>query len=181
MKYKALFAGLAISLASSVSGAATCSSTPVSLGSMGPPGFSTFGGSFSSAGTYYDCFSFSLSGNAKSFGGTLEVDPFWNKLNISLKSVSLFSQDGTRVGNKDTSPLTFSFGNLAGGALYTLQVVSNVIVASGIVGTRGKNDNVGYAGVITTLASPAPEPAAYALAAAGLAIVGVSAWRRRRP
>ena len=175
MKYKALFAGLAISLASSVSGAATCTSSS-SLGALG-----SFSGSFSSAGTYSDCFAFSLSGNAKAVGGILEIDPFWNKLNISLKSVSLFSQDGTRVGNMDTSPLTFSFGNLAGGALYTLQVVSNVIVASGIVGTRGKNDNVGYAGVITTLASPAPEPAAYALAAAGLAIVGVSAWRRRRP
>ena len=174
MKCKALFAGLAISLASSVSGAATCTSS-TTLGTLG-----LFGSSFSSAGTYYDCFTFSLSGNAKAVGGILELDPFWNKLNISLKSVSLFS-DGTLVGNMDTSPLTFSFGNLAGGALYTLQVVSNVIVASGIVGTRGKNDNVGYAGVITTLASPAPEPAAYALAAAGLAIVGVSAWRRRRP
>ena len=176
MKYKALFAGLAISLASSVSGAATCTSSS-SLGALG-----SFSGSFSSAGTYSDCFAFSLSGNAKAVGGILEIDPFWNKLNISLKSVSLFSQDGTLVGNMDTSRLTFSFGNLAGGgALYTLQVVSNVVVASGIVGTRGKNDNVGYAGVITTLASPAPEPAAYALAAAGLAIVGVSAWRRRRP
>ena len=170
MKCKALFAGLAISLASSVSGAATCTSS-TTLGTLG-----LFGSSFSSAGTYYDCFTFSLSGNAKAVGGIQELDPFWNKLNISLKSVSLFS-DGTLVGNMDTSPLTFSFGNLAGGALYTLQVVSKVIVASGI----GTNDKVGYAGVITTLASPAPEPAAYALAAAGLAIVGVSAWRRRRP
>ncbi len=182
MKLKSILAGLAISVASTTGWAAACTSaSTTSLGQMGPPGFSSFGNSFSSTGTYVDCFTFSLSNDAKSFGGALSLDPLWNKLDIALQSVSLYSTD--KFYGTSSNPLLFSFGNLAGGnaMLYTLELAINVSRASGFIGRLGTNDKVGYAGVITTLASPAPEPAAYALVIAGFAIVGASAWRRRRP
>lgn len=178
MKFKSILAGLAISVASTAGWAATCTNN-TSLGQMGPPGLSAFGNSFNSTGSYVDCFTFSLAGNAQSFGGALSLDPLWNKLDIALQSVSLYV--GDKLYDTSLNPLLFSFGNLAGGAAqYTLQVAVNVSNASGFFGKLGTNDKVGYAGLITTLASPAPEPATYALVLSGFAIVGASVWRRRQ-
>jgi hypothetical protein len=134
-----------------------------------------FGNSFTSAGSYSDCYTFSLSGQANSFGGTITLDPWLNKLNIAVTSVSLF-RAGALLGT-DTSPFGFSFGSLVGGnsEAYTLQVQSKVTGDFGLYRSA-----VGYAGVITTLAAPVPEPTAYAQAVAGFAVVGVVAWRRRR-
>ncbi len=64
---------------------------------------------------------------------------------------------------------------MGGAAVYTLQVASQVSEGWGLYDSK-----VGYAGKIVTLASAAPEPAAYALAIVGLAVVGAGVLRSRR-
>jgi hypothetical protein len=168
---KSQLAGIALCFGAASASAATCSK----LGSLGPPDIALFGNSFSSAGSYVDCFTFELSGPATSFGGVVELDPL-SKLNIDVTSISLYASSGTSNWQPDTTPLAFSFGGLVGGAgvVYTLQVVSTVVAGWGF------NANVGYGGTIVTLASAAPEPSAYALAIAGLAVVGFGVLRSRR-
>ena len=110
--------------------AATCTSQS-NWGSLGPPGFTAFGNAFSSAGSYLDCYSFSLTSAANAYGGALEFNTIFNKLDIDVSSVSLFSDGvlggqtiGSLVGS-DNSPLFFSFSSLIAGT-YTLAVESIV-------------------------------------------------------
>lgn len=180
MKLKSVMAAAAMVL-SAPSMAAVCSGG-YGLGTLGPPGASSFGESFSSGGNYLDCYSFSLSSAADSFGGTVEIDVWGNTLDIDLTSISLFaggvlggSTTGGLLGS-DSTPGLFSFGALAAGT-YTLAVASTVNLDDGMWDTP-----VGYVGLIGTssnsVASPAPEPETYAMMLAGL--VGVIAAARRR-
>ena len=180
MKFRSFLTSLALCCAATSAMAAVPSCDNTSRLAGGSLGGASLGNSFSSAGTYKDCFTFSLAGQANSLAGSLiRLDPLVNKLNIGLESVSLYL-GATSLG-KSTSPLAFSFTKLAGGAaVYTLQVVSKVSAAVVASLLGGNKDPVGYRGKITPLASPAPEPAAYALVIAGFAIVGIGAWRRRR-
>jgi hypothetical protein len=179
MKIKVLGALTALVLAAPVM-AATCSSTK-SLGNMGPPDKESFGRSFNSGGNYLDCYTFSLTAAASSFGGTLEKD-YSSKLSIDVLSVSLFS-NGVSGGStgafimSDTDPAKFDFGSLAAGT-YTLAVSSKV---------SGKYDawsSVKYTGWLETksaaIASPAPEPQSLAMMLAGLVGVGAVVRRRRQ-
>jgi hypothetical protein len=172
MNTKSILAGLALGLAAAGASATglTCSGG-ATLGTLGPPGLETFGNSFSSSGTYTDCYTFSLNSSANSFGGTLEVDPLFNKLDIDVKSVSLYFGDTWLA--TDTSPLFFSFGGLVGGA-YTLAIQSLVETDPG-----WRNKPVGYLGAIVTVAAPVPEPTTLALMLAGLMGVGLLVLRRR--
>jgi hypothetical protein len=177
MKLKTCMAALALcsALPMAMAAAPDCSNGTTVWGSFGPPGLKAFGNSFSSARTYSDCFTFSLAKPADSFGGVFEWD-LSRSLSIDVTSVALYSSlNGLveQVGTTDTSPSKFSFGSLAGGAAtYTLEVVSEV------AGSAGGWVNVGYRGLITTVATPVPEPAAYALGIVGLMVVG--AWARLR-
>lgn len=180
MKLKTVVAATAMVL-SAPSMAAVCSGG-YGLGTLGPPGASWFGESFSSSGSYLDCYSFSLSSAADSFGGSVEIDFWGNKLDIDLTSISLFAGGvlgGSTTGGllaSDSTPGLFSFGALAAGT-YTLAVASNVTREWGLWDAP-----VGYVGLIGTssnsVASPAPEPETYAMMLAGL--VGVIAAARRR-
>jgi hypothetical protein len=175
MVKKSHWIGLALCLGATASMAATCTSTK-DLGGLGPPDVGLFGTSFSKVGSYVDCFTFSLGGSATTLGGVLEIDPLLNKLNIDVKSVSLYSSDSTTAWQTDTTPLFFNFGGLVGGGIvYTLQVASSVTS-----NWLGDSREVGYSGKIVTLASAAPEPSAYALAIVGLAVVGAGVLRARR-
>ena len=171
---KSQWVAVALCVGAVSANAATCTST-TNLGGLGPPDVALFGNSFSTAGSYVDCFQFTLNGAATSFGGVLEVDPLLNKLNLDIQSISLFSGNSVTALQTDMTPLMFSFGGLLGGVVYTLQVASTVGSTAGLF-----NLDVGYAGTIVTLASAAPEPSAYALAIAGLAVVGAGALRARR-
>ncbi len=180
MNLKSIAAAVALVL-SAPAMAATCSGGG-SLGTLGPPGAAFFGQAFSSAGSYLDCYSFSLSSAADSFGGVLEIDALLNKLDIDVTGVSLFSgvsSIGQSTGGLISSDYTagyFSFGSLAAGA-YTLAVASTVSRDAGLW-----NSPVGYLGLLATsratVASPAPEPETYAMMLAGL--VGIGAMVRRR-
>lgn len=166
--------GIAMCIGASSSMANACTSTK-SLGGLGPPDVALFGNSFKKAGSYVDCFSFTLAGAATAIGGVVEYDPPFNKLDIDVKSVALYSNSSATAVQTDWSPLDFSFGGLIGGMVYTLQVISTVSKDSGPFGLE-----VGYGGKIVTLAAAVPEPAAYALALVGLTVVGVGMLRARK-
>lgn len=180
MNLKSFAAAVALVL-SAPAMAATCTGGG-SLGTLGPPGAALFGESFSSAGSYLDCYSFSLTSAADSFGGVLELDVLLNKLAIDVTGVSLFtgaSSIGQSTGGlvgADYTPSYFSFGSLAAGS-YTLAVASTVNRDAGLW-----DASVGYVGLLATsratVASPAPEPETYAMMLAGL--VGIGAMVRRR-
>lgn len=185
MKAKLLGALCALSLAGPAM-SATCSST-TNWGPLGPPGLAFFGHSFGSTGSYLDCYTFTLSGPAVSFGGVIERDPsLWgydlNQLAIDVTSVSLFN-GGVSSGwtgslfDSDSSAWDFSFVGLTAGT-YTLAVAASITQEWGIA-----PGPVGYVGAIATaapVASPAPEPEALAMMFAGLAGVGAAVRRRRR-
>jgi PEP-CTERM motif len=171
MKIYRVIALLALSLFGSASMAQAPSCTGgKDLGNMGPPDLETFASSFSTAGSYTDCYTFNLSSAANSFGGTLEIDPLFNKLDIDVSSVSLFA-DGL-LKAVDTSPLTFSFGALAGGVKYTLAIASTVTNDPGL-----RASAVGYLGAFATYAAAVPEPATYAMLLLGLLGVGAAVRR----
>ncbi len=180
MNLKSIVAAVALVL-SAPAMAATCTGGNA-LGTLGPPGSALFGESFARAGSYLDCYSFSLTSAANSFGGVIELDAWLNKLDIDVTGVSLFSgasSAGQATGGllgADYSAGYFSFGSLAAGA-YTLAVASTVSRDAGLW-----NASVGYLGLLSTsratVASPAPEPETYAMMLIGL--VGVGAMVRRR-
>lgn len=176
------FAAILLALGSQAM-AATCTST-TTWTNLGPPGSVNFGQTFGSAGSYTDCYTFSLSGPANSSGTTLENNILFDKLLVDVTLVSLFS-GGITSGKtsassiaSDTTPDVFSFSNLTGGT-YTLAVASTVYSSPGLYTLP-----VSYTGTMKTVASVAsavPEGDAYAMALAGLlGVGGVAATRRRR-
>ncbi len=171
LSWKAIAAGVLLASASTTSFAGpTCSST-TDWANLGPPGLASFGNWFSTAGTYNDCYTFALGASADSFGGTLEIDPWLNKLDIDVTSVSLFL-NGSSIG-ADQSPSYFTFDDLVQGGIYTLIVNSVVTRDPGLW-----NVPVGYVGVIKTTTNSVREPTTLTLLSLGL--LATAAVRRRR-
>jgi hypothetical protein len=171
-RFATLIAGLMLYGFSSYAMAISCTST-TSWGNLGPPDSQNFGQSFSSVGTYQDCYTFSLTGSADSFGGTVEIDKWLNRLDIDLTGVSLFNggvAGGSTVGSLlsfDSNPGLFAFNSLTVGT-YSLVVASSVTREFGLF-----NIPVSYTGSITTVKSSTqpvkvPEPGLLALFALGL-------------
>jgi len=174
MKFKGFAAICALALAAPAM-AATCTSTS-NWGDMGPPAAQLFGHSFGSAGAFSDCYTFTLDASAMGFGGTIESDTPFNKLDIDVSSVSLFS--GSNLIGSDSTPGVFeggfNFGGLTAGS-YTLAVNGLVSRDFGF-----NNAGVSYKGGILTLAAPVPEPEAYAMMLAGFFGVGFGVLRRKK-
>jgi hypothetical protein len=165
--------------------AVTCTSQSTWT-SLGPPGSVNFGQAFGSAGSYTDCYTFSLSSGANSSGTTLENNLLFDKLYIDVTSASIFSgavsSTNTTSGaalQSDGTPDKFSFSNLGGGT-YTLAIASTV-------GTNWfslYNAPVSYTGTMSTvaIAGAVPEGDALMMTLGGLLAVtgGTAAARRRR-
>lgn len=171
MKLKALVVAAALA----ASGAAMAKTD--NLGNLTPPDWTVFGNTFTSASSFSDTYTFTLDQASNAVGGVFDFDASWG-MSINLGSISL-SGTGLSSALVDTSPVDFSFSNLAAGT-YSLVVTG---VASG--NSLGWFDPLGvsYAGRITTsaasVAAPVPEPETLAMLALGLGAVGWTARRRQ--
>lgn len=127
-----------------------------------------FGNSFGrSLANFTDYYTFEVDGTSGVVGGTLELD-LGKLYNVNVASVSL-SGESLSGDLVDFDPSNgFTFSNLLAGS-YTMTVSGS---APGAFGGS-------YVGALHAIASPAPEPEVYAMAALGLLGVGFAARRRK--
>lgn len=180
MKFKSL--ALALALVSGAPAMAACTDT-FNLGVMGPPALRFIGNEFRSPQHFEDCYNFTLSGPADSFGFTFEFDGSGRR-DIDLASISL--SNGSQSYSIEDTWSSFSFNDLLAGA-YQFVITGDVVRTEG-GGSHGNGFHgggmVGYVAAFATtgatVAAPVPEPKTYALLALGLVAVG-AVVRRRNP
>ena len=169
MKIRHLFAA-ALLVVSAPSMAVTIDN--FDLGILGVPGAAVVANTFGAAGDYQDNYSFVIGESAAASGVLLELDPWWNLLNINVTGVSLSS-----VGSFSGPSIlgAYNFGTLGAGS-YTLSIFSTVTSTGGLF-----RDAVGYAGLLGLKDAPRQVPEPGTLALFGLGLIGVAfATRRRR-
>jgi hypothetical protein len=178
------FNSLAVAVLALVSGApamAACTET-FNMGVMGSSALHSIGNGFHSPQHFEDCYNFTLSGPADSFGFTFGFDNA-ERRGIDLTSITL--SNGSHTYSVGDVSSRFSFNDLLAGT-YQFVVTGDVVRTE-----RGSHGNgfhgggmVGYEGAFgtsnVTVAAPVPEPSTYAMLALGLVAVG-AVVRRRNP
>lgn len=166
-------------LATLVSFAGMAGAATTNLGLL-TSGDTTFGNTFFSSGTFTDYYTFSIGVNSSGAAGTI-TDTNWSIFTRDVNVTNIVLSGGTlaaAVSDLNSSD-GFSFVGLGAGN-YTMTLTGNV--GTGFL-TSGN-----YAGTIhavasqtptAPVASPAPEPADFAMALMGLAGVGVMVRRSR--
>lgn len=167
---------LAVAAALVVSGTAMAKTE--NLGNLSSPDKATFGNWFGSSGSFTDTYTFTLDNSSNAVGGLFDFDLSWG-LHLDLTSVSL-TGGSLSSALVDSSPLSFSFGNLGAGT-YSL-LVSGVV--SGQPAGFFDIGGVWYSGKVETsaaqVAAPVPEPETIAMMALGLGAVGWVSRRRQK-
>jgi hypothetical protein len=126
-------------------------------------------------GDFSDRYNFTLTNEANSFGGLLEVDPRGSFLGIDIDYIALY-KGFTKIDSKDYSPGAFAFNDLGPGS-YSFYVVGSISWFSGGFG----DEKVGYKGTINfkpDATTSVPEPSTLALA--GIGLLGLAFAMRRR-
>jgi hypothetical protein len=172
MKLSHIAVAVSIAFASAASVAKT-----ESLGTLTDAG-ATFGNSFLLWGGFTDYYSFSLGSGTEALGTTVTYDSLWQDISISSVTLQTYNGSWSNWGSsaKDTSPNEFSFSGLGAG-LYRLVVAGDVGFQ---IDFKDPLKPASYQGVIRSVASPAPEPAALGMALVGLMGVSFAVMRRRR-
>lgn len=142
------------------------------LGDLHVPGVTVVTNSYSQPGPYQDDYEFFIAENASASGLVLELDSWWNKLDLAVTSISLTGVGSfSLLGNLGI----FDFGTLSAGS-YTLSIFSTVSGTPGLL-----HSDVGYAGLLALRASgPTEVPEPGTLALLGLGLIGVAMTTRRR-
>ncbi|EHR69101.1 PEP-CTERM putative exosortase interaction domain-containing protein [Burkholderiales bacterium JOSHI_001] len=160
--------------------APTCSYSQ-GLGPMAPGQTLSVGRSVVSAGSFTDCYDFSVNYNAEASGNTAEVNASFGASvsfgTIDVWGVELF-RDGVSVGAFDNTPESFFFPDLEDG---------NYLLAVSATTTRGSGRlRVAYTGSLSTVldstpdtGNQVPEPASLALVLGALGAAGLGARRKR--
>lgn len=171
MKIRILIATLAVA----ISGSAMAVTRD--LGTLDSGG-SSFGKAFvrifefgSPLGEFVDHYTFRLDNASGAEGGTT-VAMEWGSLELDLRFVSL---SGGTLDHElvDDTPASFAFSGLGAGT-YSFNVTG------WLNSTVGPFGYASYTGNIRSMASPAPEPGALALALAGLIGVGLLSRRGKQ-
>ena len=170
MKFRSILASLVVALAGF--GLMPAAHADDNLGLLGP-GVTLFGNSFGRMlNSFTDYYTFEIDEASTVVGGALAIDFSFLGIdrNVDITSVTLSGDSFLSTLSSLTPDLSvFSFENLTAGA-YQLAISGSV---------PGRNGG-SYEGALVAIASPAPEPEVYAMAALGLLGVGFAA-RRRQP
>jgi hypothetical protein len=172
MNGRGLIASLALALSSVPAFAGTTDlGTLDANGSSFSQAFTRWFGSGSPLGAFTDYYTFNLASDGGAHGTIFSFDVGF--VDLDLKSVSLYPTANPSSAFVDTSVDSFSFSKLLAKTSYTLAVSGTL--KSLYLDTGGAY----YQGTIRSIASPAPEPAALALAVAGLlGVLGLSRSRK---
>jgi MYXO-CTERM domain-containing protein len=172
MKFRSLFAVVALVVSSHAMAVTQDLGTLTSSGSGFSQGFVRFFGLGSDLGTFTDYYTFNIGNANVAAGGTLSFD--FGFVDLTLNSVSLFATGNPGAATLDPTPGAFTFSNLIANTSYTLAVTGTLLSNQWLdIGAAY------YEGSIRSVASAAPEPSALMLALAGLAGVLTLARRRR--
>ena len=144
------------------------------------------GGTFNNKGTYTDYYTFTIGAGSNGVAGTTSDSA--KTSTIRDVAVTQFVLSGGTLGSSIIDTTTtdgFSFVGLGAGS-YTLAVTVDVSTTSAWLNNNSSAYKGSYTGSFhaltapASLASPAPEPADFAMALMGLVGVGVMVRRRSR-